>query len=122
MTCSCWPRLFEWHRQWSQYAGIRSATLLRAFVLSPGFTSSEVAEPLTALDVDLLVHVALRHVLLVCATVTVHMDHYVLLTVALGKGCQWNLSCTAFVSSSVHHVAAYSSVSDEDLFVGLALT
>ena len=42
------------------------------------------AEPPAAPGVDLMVHVALRHVLLVCAATVVHMVHVVLLTVAPG--------------------------------------
>ncbi|KAM1912351.1 hypothetical protein PS2_000431 [Malus domestica] len=94
VTCSSWPRLYGGHRRQCQCVGIHAAALLRAFVFPPRFTPGGTAEPPFALDVDLLVHVALQHVLLVCVVVVVHVVYVVLLAVALARGCQWNLSWT----------------------------
>ncbi|KAM2096311.1 hypothetical protein EV1_018419 [Malus domestica] len=69
---------------------------------------------------DMLVHVALQHVLLVCVALAVYVVHSMLFGVTLGGGYQWNLSWTALVLFSVHHVAAYFGALQEDLLVGLA--
>ena len=92
--------------------------MLRTFVLHPRFAHG--GEPPVAPVVDLLVHVALWYILLACAAVAVHMVHSMPLAIVFGQYCQWNLSWTTFVLSSVCHVVAYSGASQKDLFVGLA--
>ncbi|KAM1355815.1 hypothetical protein ACFX2H_029822 [Malus domestica] len=94
--------------------------MLRAFVLPSGFEPGGAVEPPAASDADLLVHVVIRHVLLVCATVAEHVVCSMLLAIVFGGGCQWNLSWIALVLSSVHRVAAYFGASHEDFLVSLA--
>ena len=94
-----------------QCTGIRAATLLRVFVLPPGFTPGGEVEPPAAPSADVLVHAAFWHVMLVCAAVVVHVVRSMLLVVALRGGCRWNLSSTTFVLSSASHVAAYFNAS-----------
>ncbi|KAM1538112.1 hypothetical protein ACFX10_003062 [Malus domestica] len=50
-------------------------------------------------------------VLLIYVTVDVHVVHVMLLIIALGKGCQWNLSWTIHVLFSGRHAVAYSVAS-----------
>lgn len=85
-----------------------------------GFASGRAAEPLAAPAIDLLVYVALLHVLLVCEAIAMHIVHHGLLAVVLGRGCQWNSSWTVLMLLLVYYVAVDSDALQEDFLMGLA--